>query len=117
MNLDTSKFEEISKFVQERVQGIFEIGKKIVLMEKKLSQLPQYCWTMKLQKIKNYWDMEIIGNRRKKSFDKTQNHDLFISPKRRNTALEMSLKSSIMSKLDYQMSKRGTGFSDMDAGI
>ena len=38
-------------------------------------------------------------------FDKTQNHDLFISPKRKKTILEMSLKSSIMSKLDHQMSK------------
>ena len=24
-----------------------------------------FCWTMKFQIIKNYWDMEIIGNRRK----------------------------------------------------
>jgi hypothetical protein len=38
-------------------------------------------------------------------FDKTQNHDLFISPKRKIAVLEMSLKSSIMSKLDYQMLK------------
>ena len=38
--------------------------KKIVLMEKKLSQL----WTMNIQIIKNYWDMEIIGNRRKNIF-------------------------------------------------
>ena len=38
-------------------------------------------------------------------FDKTENHDLFISPKRKNAVLEMSLKSSIMSKLDHQMSK------------
>jgi hypothetical protein len=30
---------------------------------------------------------------------------LFISPKRKKTVLEMSLKSSIMSKLDHQMSK------------
>ena len=30
---------------------------------------------------------------------------LFISPKRKITVLEMSLKSSIMSKLDHQMSK------------
>ena len=42
---------------------------------------------------------------KKKIFDKTQNHDLFISPKRKKTVLEMSLKSSIMSKLDHQMSK------------
>ena len=41
---------------------------------------------------------------KKKIFDKTQNHDLFISPKRKNTILKMSLKSSIMSKLDHQMS-------------
>ena len=33
-------------------------------------------------------------------FEKTQNDDLFILPN-----LEMSLKSSIMSKLDHQMSK------------
>ena len=38
-------------------------------------------------------------------FDKTQNHDLFISPKRKKAALEMSLKLSIMSKLEHQMSK------------
>ena len=37
--------------------------------------------------------------------DKTQNHDLFISPKQKITELEISLKSSIMSKLDHQMSK------------
>ena len=37
-------------------------------------------------------------------FDKTQNHDLFISPKRKKAVLEMSIKSSIMSKLDHQMS-------------
>ena len=42
---------------------------------------------------------------KKEIFDKTQNHDLYISPKRKNTVLEMSLKSSIMSKLDHQMSK------------
>ena len=38
-------------------------------------------------------------------FDKTQNHDLFISPKRKNAILKMSLQSSTMSKLDHQMSK------------
>ena len=42
---------------------------------------------------------------KKNFFDKTQNHDLFISPKRENAVLEMSLKSSIMSKLDHHMSK------------
>ena len=42
---------------------------------------------------------------KKSFFDKTQNHDLFISPKRKNAVLEMSLKSFIMSKLDQQMSK------------
>ena len=30
---------------------------------------------------------------------------LIISPKRKNTTLEMALKSSILSKLDYPMSK------------
>ena len=38
-------------------------------------------------------------------FEKTQNNDLFISPKRKNTILEMALKSFILSKLDHQMSK------------
>ena len=38
-------------------------------------------------------------------YDKTQNNDLFISPKQKNTILEMSLKSSIVSKLDHQMSR------------
>ena len=37
-------------------------------------------------------------------FDKTQNNDLFISPKWKNTVLEMALKSFILSKLDHQMS-------------
>ena len=37
-----------------------------------------------------------------KRIDKTQNHDLFISPKQKNTVLKMFLKSSIMSKLDHQ---------------
>jgi hypothetical protein len=32
----------------------------------------------------------------KKKFDKTQNNDLFISPKRKKTILEMSLKPSNM---------------------
>ena len=41
----------------------------------------------------------------KYSFDKTQNHDLFISPKRKNAVLEMALKSFNVSKLHYQMSK------------
>ena len=41
----------------------------------------------------------------KYSFDKTQNHDLFISPKRKNAVLEMALKSFNISKLEYQMSK------------
>jgi hypothetical protein len=40
-----------------------------------------------------------------KFFDKTQNNDLLISPKRKKAILEMSLKSSIMSKLDHQMSR------------
>ena len=38
-------------------------------------------------------------------FEKNQNNDLFISPKRKNTILEMALKSFILSKLDHQMSK------------
>ena len=37
-------------------------------------------------------------------FDKTQDHDLFISSKRKKAALKMNLKSSIMSKLHRQMS-------------
>ena len=42
---------------------------------------------------------------KKNFFDKTQNHDLFISPKRKKTILEMALKSLNISKLDHQMSK------------
>ena len=38
-------------------------------------------------------------------FDKTRNNDLFISSKRKNAILEMSSNSSIMSKLDHQMSR------------
>ena len=38
-------------------------------------------------------------------FVKTQNNDLFISPKRKNATLEMALKSFILSKVDHQMSK------------
>ena len=38
-------------------------------------------------------------------FDKTKNHDLFISPKRKKPILEMALKSLDISKLDRQMSK------------
>ena len=34
----------------------------------------------------------------------TQNHDFFISPKRKKTILEMALKSFDTSKLNYQMS-------------
>ena len=41
----------------------------------------------------------------KKKYGKTQSHDLFISPKRKITILEMSLNSPIMYKLDYQMSR------------
>ena len=32
---------------------------------------------------------------------------MFISPKRKNTIMEMALKSFILSKLDHQMSKSG----------
>ena len=42
---------------------------------------------------------------RKKFWDKSQNQDLFISPKWKITVMEMSLKSSNMSKLDHQISK------------
>ena len=38
-------------------------------------------------------------------FEKTQNNDWFISPKRKNAVLEMGLKSSIMTNLDNQMSR------------
>ena len=38
-------------------------------------------------------------------FDKTQTHDLFISPKRKKTILETALNSFNISKLDHQMSK------------
>ena len=38
---------------------------------------------------------------KKTLFDKTQKNGLFISPKQKNAILEMSLKSFIMSKLDY----------------
>ncbi len=38
-------------------------------------------------------------------FEKTQNNDVFISPKRKNPVLEMALKSFILSKLDHEMSK------------
>ena len=41
----------------------------------------------------------------KKRFEETQNNDVFISPIWKNAILEMSLKSSIMSKLDLQMSR------------
>ena len=41
----------------------------------------------------------ITKKNKNKMFDKTQNHDLFISPKQKKIVLEMSLKSSIMSKL------------------
>ena len=46
----------------------------------------------------------ITKKNKNKIFDKIQNQDLFISPKREKTVLEMSLKSSIMSKLDHQTS-------------
>jgi hypothetical protein len=36
----------------------------------------------------------------KEKFLKTQNNDVFISPKWKNTILEMSLKLSVVSKLD-----------------
>jgi hypothetical protein len=45
-------------------------------------------------------------NNQPKEIEKTQSNDLFISPKWKNSILEMSLKSSIISKLDRQMSKR-----------
>jgi hypothetical protein len=38
-------------------------------------------------------------------FEKTQNNDMFISPKRKKTILDMALRSFITSKLDHQMSK------------
>ena len=38
-------------------------------------------------------------------FDKTQNNDVFISPKRKKPILEMALKSFNISKVDHQMSK------------
>ena len=41
----------------------------------------------------------------KEKFKKTQNNDVFISPKWKNTILKMRLKSSIMSKLDCQVSE------------
>ena len=47
----------------------------------------------------------------KEKFKKTQNNDVFISPKWKNTTLEMSSKSSVMSKLDHQMSRILTEFS------
>ena len=50
----------------------------------------------------------VISNQKKVEnffFEKTQNNDLFISPKRKNTILEMALKSFILSKLDHQMSE------------
>ena len=43
--------------------------------------------------------------KKKNFFDKTQNHDLFISPKRKKPVLEMALKSFNISKLDHQISK------------
>ena len=52
--------------------------------------------------------INVITNQKKLKkifFDQTQNNDLFISPKRKNTILEMALKSFILSKLDHQMSK------------
>ena len=41
-----------------------------------------------------------------KKVEKTQNHDLFISPKWKKNILELALKSLDISKLDRQMSKR-----------
>ena len=38
-------------------------------------------------------------------FEKNQNKDLIISPKRKKTVLEMVLKSFVLSKLDHEMSK------------
>ena len=50
----------------------------------------------------------VITNQKKLKFfffEKTQNNDMFISPKRKKTIPEMALKSFIISKLDHQMSK------------
>ena len=44
-------------------------------------------------------------NEIEKKIDKTQTNGLFISPKPKNTILEMCLKSSKMSKLGHQMSR------------
>ena len=40
-----------------------------------------------------------------KKFDKTQNNDLFISPKREKPILKMALKSFNISELNHQMSE------------
>ena len=50
----------------------------------------------------------VITNQKKVEnffFDKTQNNNLFISPKKKNAILEMASKSFFLSKLDHQMSK------------
>ena len=52
------------------------------------------------------FNLQLKKVEKKNFFDKTQNHDLFISPKRKKTILEMALKSYNISKLDHQMSKR-----------
>ena len=59
----------------------------------------------------DYYISKYIKNKtgKKKNFEKTQNNDMFISPKRKNTILEMALKSFILSKLDHQMSKSWKG--------
>ena len=46
-----------------------------------------------------------MTNKKKNFFLKKLKIMMFISPKRKNTILEMSLNSSIMPKLDYQMSR------------
>ena len=46
-------------------------------------------------------------------FEKTQNNDLFISPKRENTILEMTLKSLIIANLTTRCQKVENRLPDM----
>ena len=51
------------------------------------------------------FNLQLKKVRKKIFLTKLKIMKLIISPKRKNTTLEMALKSSILSKLDHQMSK------------
>ena len=87
-----------------------KVGKKFVLVwGKKIVPTDHFKGTMKIQIIKNYWDMEIIGNRRKRFLLVFQKYPVFRHVKQLNSGWANSNLLSIFVSVHIPILEKSRG--------